>query len=92
MSFAASEGCYHAAMSKSVTVIKGAVWRQRSVTWNRNVKSEPMQRAKPGGDGPGDGPGLARSVAEASAGGPDEESSWDSVYEGRDFRRRERTG
>lgn len=85
MSSGASEGCYHAAMSKSVTVIKGAIWRQRSVTWNRNVKSEPMRRANAAADGPA----VAFGIEDAAVAGvcPDDE---DSVYEGREFRRRMR--
>jgi hypothetical protein len=68
-------------MSKSVTVIAGKVWTQRSVTWNRNVPS-------------GNVVGGSRSLDDPAAG--DEPHGvhmreWDTIEEGRNFTRRVKT-
>jgi hypothetical protein len=64
-------------MSKSVTVISGKVWTQRSVTWNRNVAS-------------GNVSGRMEANDAAAGDGPDDAPmcEWDSVQEGRSFTRR----
>lgn len=68
-------------MSKSVTVIDGKVWTQRSVTWNGNAAS-------------GDVSGRSREANAAAAGdGPDDAPmcGWDSIQQGRGFTRRIKT-
>jgi hypothetical protein len=65
-------------MSKSVTVINGIVWTQRSVTWSGNVAS-------------GNVSGRTSEVNAAAAGdSPDDapECEWDTIHEGRTFTRR----
>jgi hypothetical protein len=68
-------------MSKSVTVIGGNVWTQRSVTWNRNVASGNVLRGSRSENdrSAGDGPPGARM------------SEWDTIQQGRNFTRRVRT-
>jgi hypothetical protein len=66
-------------MSKSVTVISGNVWTQRSVTWNRNVASGNVH---------------ADEADDAAAGeGPDDAPMcpWDTIQNGRTFTRRVKT-
>ena len=70
-------------MSKSVTVIGGKVWTQRSVTWNRNVPS-------------GNVVGGSRSLDDAAAGDEPhgrgvQMREWDTIEEGRNFTRRVKT-
>jgi hypothetical protein len=68
-------------MSKSVTVIGGKVWTQRSVTWNRNVASGNVLGCSRSEDDPsaGDGPPGARM------------REWDTIQQGRNFTRRVKT-
>jgi hypothetical protein len=68
-------------MSKSVTVIHGQVWTQRSVTWNGNVAGGNVVSASRSEHDPsaGDGPDHARN------------DEWDSIQEGRNFTRRVKT-
>lgn len=65
-------------MSKSVTVISGKVWKQRSVTWNRNVASGNVSGHIEANDAAaGDCPDDASMMSE-----------WDSIQDGRRFTRR----
>jgi hypothetical protein len=90
-------------MSKSVTVIDGQVWAQRSVTWNGNVASGNVEDGDVGRDDvPRGGHGgtahdgrHAEKDEEACAGeGPDDApmpGEWDTIQEGRNFTRRVKT-
>jgi hypothetical protein len=75
-------------MSKSVTIIGGNVWTQRSVTWNRNVASGDA-------DGPEADPKHDHGHHHHAHHGesPDEDlpSEWDTIKEGRGFTRRVKT-
>jgi hypothetical protein len=70
-------------MSKSVTVIGGTVWTQRSVTWNGNVASGNVGGTSEAGDEPcaDDPPGHAHGTRR----------EWDTIQEGRNFTRRVKT-
>jgi hypothetical protein len=67
-------------MSKSVTVIDGKVWTQRSVTWNGNVASGNVNAHVEADDAAGVGPDDAPM------------HQWDKVQNGRRFTRRIKTG
>lgn len=70
-------------MNKSVTVIGGKVWTQRSVTWNGNVASGNVS-----------GRQASAQLNDPSAGDSPEDApmcEWDSIQKGRKFTRRSRT-
>jgi hypothetical protein len=77
-------------MSKSVTVIGGNVWTQRSVTWNRNVASGNVD------EHPEDSHAHRRhhhQHHENEGDVPDDApvDEWDTIQEGRTFTRRVKT-
>jgi hypothetical protein len=63
-------------MSKSVTVIRDAVWQPRSYTWVGNNAAAPM---------------IAASEPREREAADKKNGKWDEVYRGRNFERRVRT-